>query len=114
MKKFIAAGASFLLPAIAFAQGFDFVFNILDSIQRFVQVATPIVIGLAMLFFLYGLMKFVLSAGDEEKKKEGQQIMIWGIVALFIMVSVWGLVNLLGDETGIDQGGSVEIPEVPE
>ncbi len=114
MKKFIAAGASFLLPAIAFAAPtFDFIEGTLDGIQRLVEIATPVVIGLAMLFFLYGLMKFVLSAGDEEKKKEGQQIMIWGIVALFVMVSVWGLVNLLGEETGVEQGGDIDIPEVP-
>ena len=101
MKKLIIAGAA-LLPAMAFAQSFNYVFNVLDAIRRFVQVATPIIIGLAMLFFLYGLMKFILAAGDEEKRTAGKQIMIWGIVALFIMVSVWGLVQLIGTNVGVN------------
>jgi len=39
--------------------------------------------------------------------------MIWGLVALFVMVSVWGLVRFIGDAVGVDQGGDIEVPTVP-
>ena len=102
MKKYIVAGASFLLPAMAFAQTFSYITNILNYIQTFIRTATPIVVGLAVLFFLYGLMKFILAAGNEDAKDEGKRIMIWGVIALFVMVSVWGLVQLLGQNLGVN------------
>jgi hypothetical protein len=39
--------------------------------------------------------------------------MIWGIVALFVMVSVWGLVRFIGNAFNIEQGGSANVPTVP-
>lgn len=115
MKKYIIAGASFLLPAIAFAQvpTGTYLSGILSLITNLIQTATPIVIGLAMLFFLYGLMRFVLAAGNEDAKDTGKRIMIWGIIALFVMVSVWGLVQLLNQETGVAAGGGATLPSTP-
>ena len=115
MKKYIVAGASFFLPAIAFAVQVNTLYttSIFTQIGTYINTLTPLVIGLAMLFFLYGLMKFVLAAGNEDAKDEGKRIMIWGIIALFVMVSVWGLVGLLNQETGINAGGTVLTPTAP-
>jgi hypothetical protein len=40
-------------------------------------------------------------------------IMVWGIIALFVMVSVWGIIGLLGQTTGVDSGGTINLPTVP-
>ena len=48
-------------------------------------------------------MLFVLSAGDEEKRAKGKSIMIWGIIALVLMVAIWGIVNLLSQVFGTGQ-----------
>lgn len=53
------------------------------------------IIALALLYFLWGLSKFVLNSGDEDSVKEAKQMMLWGVIALFVMVSVWGLVGIL-------------------
>ena len=48
-------------------------------------------------------MKFFIFESDEEAKREqGKQFMLWGIVALAVMLSVWGLVHLLGNTFGIE------------
>ncbi len=44
----------------------------------------------------------LINAGDETARTEARNIMIWGIIALFVMVSVWGLVNVLDDTFGLD------------
>lgn len=46
--------------------------------------------------FLYGLVTYMYRGGDEKKRKEGIQFMVWSVVAFFVMISIWGLVNLLG------------------
>ena len=59
--------------------------------------------------FVWGVVQYVINADEESKKSKGKQFMIWGIIALTVMVSVWGLVKIVGDTFGID---STFIPEV--
>src|SRR3989339_349511 len=54
----------------------------------------PLLIGLAVVLFIYGVLTLILSEGGE-KQKEGKDQMIWGIVAIVVIVSIWGLVALL-------------------
>lgn len=63
--------------------------------------AVKIIIGLAFLFFLWGLMKFVLSSGNEDKIADGRRVMLWGIIALFVMLSIWGIVALIRSNLGL-------------
>jgi hypothetical protein len=57
------------------------------------------------------LIIYIWNAGDEGKRKEGRGIMIWGVVALFVMVSIWGLVNFIGDAFGIEESPDVPTPD---
>ena len=54
----------------------------------------PLLIGLGVVVFIYGVLILMFSEGGE-KKEEGKQYMVWGIVGIFVMVSVWGLVSIL-------------------
>jgi hypothetical protein len=56
----------------------------------------PVLIGLAVVVFIYGIITVMFSEGGE-KKESGKQYMMWGILGIFVMVSVWGLVYLLGN-----------------
>ena len=65
-------------------------------IMSWTKIAVPILVALAVVFFLYSVFSFFVMTGeDEEKKKKAKSNMIWGIVAIFVMVSVWGLVGIL-------------------
>ena len=44
---------------------------------------------------------YVINTQDEAKREKGKQFMIWGIIALTVMVCVWGLVSVLGNTFGI-------------
>ena len=58
----------------------------------------PLIFALATVMFIWGVVQFFIINADEEKKKaQGKQFMIWGIIALAVMLSVWGLVGILGD-----------------
>lgn len=59
-----------------------------------VNALIPLVIALAVLHFLFNLAKYGLSKSPTERK-ETHGIIINGIIILFVMVSVWGLVNLI-------------------
>ena len=110
MKKFVLS-LLVLTPALASAQ-LGNVGDLMGSVGRLVDLAIPIVVSLALLAFFWGLAKFIFAAGDEESKADGKKIMIGGVVALFVMVSVWGLVGFIGNAFNIQQGGSITPPSV--
>lgn len=86
-------------------------FGILDTFAGLIDLATPIVVALALLYFFWGLATYILNAGDEEKKKNGRNIMIWGLLALFIMVSVWGIINVVRDTFDL-RNNQIQVPGV--
>ena len=55
----------------------------------------PFIISLGLIIFLIGVMGYVRSGDNEEKRKMGRDLMLFGIVALFVMVGVWGFVRIL-------------------
>lgn len=61
----------------------------------------PLLFTLAVAGFIYGIVQFFLNPDNEENRKKGKSFMIWGIVALFVMISVWGLVAVIGNTFGI-------------
>lgn len=87
--------------------------SFLIKVEGWINTLLPIVVAIALLYFLYGLLKYVMSGGDEAKRAEARNVMLWGIIALFVMVSIWGLVAFLANSLGISQGGSVESGEIP-
>jgi hypothetical protein len=69
----------------------------------------PLIFSLAVLMFVWGVVQYVINSSEEAKKEKGRQFMLWGIIALTVMVSIWGLVGILTATFGID--GSV-LPQV--
>lgn len=112
MKKVILATLAFA-PAFVFAQQLGNLETLVSSIGRLVGLALPIVVGIALLAFFWGLVKYIFAQGNEESKVDAKKIMLWGLIALFVMVAVWGIVRFVGDALGIDQGDTIIVPDVP-
>src|SRR3989344_1729404 len=109
----------FLIPVQTFASvgctpAFGTPQNVCEFFLIFVDLirsAIPLVMSLALLAFFWGLAKFILQAGDEKGREDGKQVMKWGIVALFVLVSVYGILTFLTSDFGL-VGGNV-IPQLP-
>lgn len=115
MKKALSIGAfaALLLPGIASAQtgvGIGGLLGLLNQANDLINRLIPFVIALTVLFFLWGVFRFVMSGSDAEARTEARGFMIWGIIALFVMVSVWGLVNILVRSFNLD----VSAPPAPQ
>jgi protein-S-isoprenylcysteine O-methyltransferase Ste14 len=54
-----------------------------------------VLILLATVVFMWGIIKFIAAAGDSKKAAEGKQLMFWGIIGLFVIVAMWGLVAVI-------------------
>ncbi len=65
-------------------------------------VVVPVIFALAFLVFIYGVVKYLfISGGEETKRTEGRNFMLWGIIGMVVLFSVWGLVSILLSTLGI-------------
>ena len=100
MKKALAliAGTltAFALPLVSFAA----INNLSDAgsfiINTINNVLVPVLFAIAFIVFLWGAFNtFIMGAQSEEVKEKGKNFMLWGLIGFFVMVSIWGLVNIL-------------------
>ena len=70
-----------------------------------VMYAVPVAFGAGLLAFFYGVLKFIAHADNDKSRDEGKQVMLWGVIALFVGVSIWGLVSLINTLVGVNSGG---------
>ncbi len=57
--------------------------------------------GIALVVFFWGIFKFIARNDDESEREQGKRSMVWGLVGMFIMFSVFGIVNLILKTLGI-------------
>lgn len=55
---------------------------------------------LALLLFFWGLAEFILKAGSEDGRTKGKQHMLWGIIGIFVMSGVYGILGILAGTFG--------------
>jgi hypothetical protein len=116
-----------LVPMMAFAQGTPAQVSPVDRTCLAVSTGTPVIetiicriggilntiipflIVLAIIYFIWGVIQYVI-ASDEEAKKSGRNRIIYGIIGLAVIVGVWGLVNILTKTFGIDKQTDIVVP----
>lgn len=105
MKKIyiLLLSLTIVTPVVSFALLTGTV-QLLKSVKDIMNMIIPIMAGVAVIYFFYGMGQFILHAGEEKVREEGKQQMIWGVVALFIIFSIMGIVNFIGSATGITPG----------
>lgn len=88
--------------------------QLLSAAQDILSRLVPFAITLAVLVFFWYLISFIWKgASDPGKRSDALKGMGWSVVALFVMVSIWGIVGFLGSITGVGQGGTIPVPTVP-
>ncbi len=82
---------SVLTPVVASAATLT---DTLVFASQFLNGVIGLFITLAIVVFFWGLIKYLWSMGSEDAH-EGLKIMFWGVIAIFVMVSIWGIIRLL-------------------
>ena len=59
------------------------------------KTVVPFLFALATVAFIWGVIQYYLNPENEEKRKKGKSFIIGGLIALFVMLSMWGLVGIL-------------------
>jgi uncharacterized membrane protein YidH (DUF202 family) len=76
------------------------------TLEKLVQViVNPIIqvfFAVATIVFVYGVFEFIQKTDNPEGRKKGQQHMLWGIIGLAIMVSVFTIMRIIINSIGAD------------
>ncbi|MBX4181487.1 hypothetical protein KW807_01315 [Candidatus Parcubacteria bacterium] len=104
---------SILMPQVAFG-ALGGVKSLITSAGALVNTLTGIVFAIGLLVFFFGLVKFIFKVGGDEKAvTQGRTLMIWGLLTLFVMSTVWGLVYFIrGNLLGVVNNRAPDINEV--
>lgn len=113
LSKILIAGIALLTPMFVFAEAnTSGLLSLINKIQGLISAIIPVLIGLALLAFMWGVLRYLFG-----KPEEGKQFMIWGIIALFVMTSVWGLVSIVRStilpDSNANQLNPADIPKAP-
>ncbi|MDE2021586.1 MAG: hypothetical protein KGI71_01525 [Patescibacteria group bacterium] len=68
-------------------------------------IVVPIIFALAFLVFIWGVLNhFFLHGGEDGSREEGRQFILWGVLGMVVLFSVWGIINMLLSTLGIAPG----------
>lgn len=115
MKKIILTSiASLTILSIASAQQLmQNTSNLINTLGTIVSSGiVNLLMGLVFCVFLFSIITFLWKrrSGDDKGLQDAKNMLGWSIVAMFVMVAIWGLVNFIGSNLGIPRGGDVERP----
>jgi len=94
------------LSSKAFAQGTggtgsSTLDSLIQKIINLINLLIPILVGIAVIYFIWGIIKFMSAGGNEEKLREGKRHIVFGLLGLAIIMGVWGFVGIICQFFGI-------------
>lgn len=87
--------------------------NLTQIIELFTNIGLkiiPLMGAIAFLSFVWGIARFIKAAGNEKEIKESKNFLIWGVVGMFVLVTIWGIITFLRSEFGFT--GGIGIPQI--
>jgi succinate dehydrogenase/fumarate reductase cytochrome b subunit len=110
MKKTvkIISGVVWALPFLVFAQDASsqtYLSSLIQGASNLLNQLVVVLISLAVVWFIWNVVKYTMSS-DEDGKEKAKSQMIWGIIAIAVIVSIWGLVAILQSIFGVSRGGA--------
>ncbi|MBI4068274.1 hypothetical protein HY413_02600 [Candidatus Kaiserbacteria bacterium] len=88
----IAALSFFPVVALAAANTFQ---ELAFDVVEILDTATFTLIIFGVVVYFWGIATNIPHFGDEKGAEKQKSFFFWGLVVLFIMVSIWGIIQLL-------------------
>jgi len=88
------------VPAVVSAQ--QAIHSLIDNIVTYIiNPIIGVVFALGFAFFLFGIARYMFYAGNDTERAVGRQHIMWGLVGMFIMVAVAGIINIIRGTIGV-------------
>lgn len=104
-----ACGALLLSVSFVNAQGTQ-VDTILSKVLNTLRTVVLIVFVLAVIVFGWGIVKLIIAAGNPAEIAKAKSFIWWGVIGMFILASIAGIIVYLQDFLGVSSGGTIKFP----
>ncbi len=74
--------------------------DLVGMLISIINALIPLVIAVAVIVFFWGIVRYIASV-DEDAKEKGRELAVWGSLAFFVMISVFGIINILALTFGV-------------
>ncbi len=108
----LLSGGLLAFPMVAYGQVTDLQ-SLITLLTDLLDMVVPFLLAIAVVLFMWGVLKYIMSGDDDESRKKATSLMIYGIVAIFVMVGLWGLVGVLDGTFGFGGTTPAQPPELP-
>jgi hypothetical protein len=81
--------------------------GIFDAFALSLSGGVSVALGVAVAVFVWGVVSSMTQAGDDKSRVVGRQRMVWGVVGLVVIVSMWTIVQLLKTMVGVQADPTV-------
>ena len=88
----ILSGIGLITPITSYAQTFR---NAVSEVVQISDVVVPLLMSAALAWFIFGVVMFIQGSDNPEQRKKGKQRMLWGIIALFAMITYLSLTSVV-------------------
>lgn len=85
--------------------------GLIFRVNAILNTIVPFLIGLAVFLVMWGIFGYISHSAEEEKRAEARQFILWGVIFIFLMLSIWGLVNVLNNTFNLKKT-PVDVPSV--
>lgn len=86
------------LPFVAFAATAPTDFKgLAKMLVGIIDIAIPVVMSLGVLYYLWGIAMSIKDSGSAKAWENFRTQVLWGILALFVMVSIWGILRMISN-----------------
>lgn len=126
-KVAIGFGSTLALPMVALAQigqtgnnpnvactpgaGVSTIQTFICKLNDILSALIPFLIALGIVYFVWGVISYVVG-NDEEAKKKGRDRMIYGIIGLVVIVAVWGIVRWVTNTFNVNNNTNITLPTI--
>ncbi len=87
--------------------------GIIDSFAEIIGTSViALLSGAALATFMWGLIRLISAQGDQNKREEAKRWLVWGIIGMFVLVGLWGIVGFISSTFGIGLGGTANPPGI--
>lgn len=105
MKKIIIKSAvllGVLTPLITFAQQKKDLKYVIGLVVEYLKYGIYLILALAVVMFVWNVYKYLIAGSDEANRTEAGHYIMWSLIGFFVILSIWGLVNILVNTAALD------------
>jgi hypothetical protein len=116
MKKLFGSIVAFAVPMLSFAAPYSDLDDIIKDVLQYGNKFIALLISFAVIYIIYAVVVYIISGDDEGKLAAAKNKILWGVIGLVVILSIWGIVGVVRNtfNFGPNQAPTTDFPKVIE